>query len=200
MKYNLIVLSLIFGITAYTQNFSSEVFHEGFLVTSTQDTLKGSLKYDLQANALTLVREGKTKSFSSQNIFYFEILDNVLNNYRQFYSIAYHVNFDYKIPVFFEVVYEGKLSLLRREQIVTKSINTNAAYWGGANMRQNVVDYSYYFLDDKGNISFFNGKKKELLRYMSKKQTEIKQFIKENGLSADKAGDLIRITSFYNSI
>ena len=123
-----------------------------------------------------------------------------MNNYRQFYSIPYNVNFDYKIPVFFEVVYEGKLSLLRREQIVVRSVNTSAAYWGGGSVRQNVIEYSYFFLDDKGKITFFNGKKKDLLRFMSKKQNEVRQFIKQNRLETDRSSDLVRITAFYNSI
>jgi hypothetical protein len=93
------------------QTFSSEVFHEGFMVTTDRDTIKGDLKYDLDANILTVINRGKTKSFSSHKVFYFEIFDQILNNYRQFYSIPYTVNIDYKIPVFFELVYEGKTIL-----------------------------------------------------------------------------------------
>lgn len=200
MRSFLIVLLILSGISGIAQQFSSEVFHEGFLVTTEKDTLKGSLRYDLQANVLTLVGMGKTRSFSSQKVFYFEIFDSMLDNYRQFYSIPYNVNFDYKIPVFFEVVYEGKLSLLRREQIVVQAVNTSSAYWGGGTVRQNVIEYSYYFLDDKGKITFFNGRKKELLQYMSKKQSEVKQFIKQNRLDTNKSSDLVRITAFYNSI
>ncbi|MEM6736079.1 MAG: hypothetical protein AAGC64_00620 [Bacteroidota bacterium] len=200
MKLYLLACFICLSITGLSQRFSSEVFHEGFVVTSDKDTLKGDLKYDLEANVLTLVTTGKTKSFSSHKVFYFEIFDKILNNYRQFYSIPYHVNFDYKIPVFFEVVYEGKLSLLRREQTVVQTVNTSSAYWGGGNIRQNVIQYSYYFLDEKGKITFFTGRKKDLLQFMSKKQIEIKQFIKQNRLDTDESADLVRITAFYNSI
>ena len=85
------------------QQFSSEVFHEGYLVTNEKDSAKGKLRYDLETNSVTLINSGKTFSFSSQKIFYFEIFDEILNNYRQFYSIPHKVNFDYKIPVFFEI-------------------------------------------------------------------------------------------------
>ena len=157
MKSLLLVVCLIVGYGGFVQRFSSEVFHEGYLVTSDKDTLKGDLKYDLEANVLTAVAAGRTMSFSSHKIFYFEIFDKIMNNYRQFYSIPYNVNFDYKIPVFFEVVYEGKLSLLRREQIVLRSVNASSAYWGGGSVRQHVIEYSYFFLDDKGKITFFTG-------------------------------------------
>ena len=200
MKWSLIIILVSITSVSFGQRFSSEVFHEGFLVTTQKDTLKAKLKYDLEANVLTAVTKGKTWSFSSQKIFYFEIFDEILENYRQFYSIPYNVNFDYKIPVFFEVVYEGKLSLLRREQIVIRSVNNTTAYWGGGSVRQTVIEYSYYFLDDKGKITFFNGRKKDLFRFMAKKQTEVKQFIKENRLEIDRSSDLVRITAFYNSI
>ena len=200
MKYFLIVCLIVSGFMGMAQRFSSEVFHDGFMVTSNKDTLKGSLKYDLDANAITLVVAGKTRSFSSQKVFYFEIFDKILNNYRQFYSIPFNVNFDYKIPVFFEVVYEGKLSLLRREQIVVQTVNTSSAYWGGGNVRRNIIQYTYYFLDDKGQITFFSGKKNDLFQFMSRKQNEVKQFIKQNKLNTDESADLVRITAFYNSI
>lgn len=200
MKGVLVIICLLIGSYGVAQRFSSDVFHEGFLVTSAKDTLKGDLKYDLEANILTVVAAGRTMSFSSHKIFYFEIFDKIMNNYRQFYSIPYNVNFGYKIPVFFEVVYEGKLSLLRREQIVIRSVNTSSAYWGGGSVRQSVIEYSYFFLDEKGKITFFSGKKKDLYRFMSKKQNEVRQFIKKNRLETDRSSDLVRITAFYNSI
>ncbi len=200
MRSLLFFLSVLCCLWGFSQRFSSDVFHKGFMVTAEKDTLKGELKYDLEANVLTMVGGGKTYSFSSHKIFYFEIFDKIQNNYRQFYSIPYNVNFDYKIPVFFEVVYEGKLSLLRREQIVTRSVNTSSVYWGGGNVRQNVLEYSYFFLDEKGKITFFNGKKKDLFRFMFRKQSQVKDFIKQNRLDTDRSADLVRITAFYNSI
>lgn len=200
MKYIVIIGFCLISLSGKAQRFSSEVFHEGFMVTTAKDTLKGDLKYDLEANVLTLVVQGRTKSFSSHKVFYFEIFDGILNNYRQFYSVPYNVNYDYKIPVFFEVVYEGKLSLLRREQIITQSVNTTSAYWGGGNALQNVIKYTYYFLTNEGDIIYFTGKKKDLLRIMSKKQNDVRDFIKDNRLDTDTMADLVRITAFYNSI
>ncbi|WP_424963826.1 hypothetical protein [Ekhidna sp.] len=191
---------ILAALNIYAQTFSSEVFHEGFMVTTDRDTIKGDLKYDLDANILTVINRGKTKSFSSHKVFYFEIFDQILNNYRQFYSIPYTVNIDYKIPVFFELVYEGKLSLMAREHIVSQTVNSSSAYWGGGNTSRLVIKYSYYFMDDKGNITFFNGKKKDLLTFMRKKQSDIKKFIKDNRLDTDEMADLVRITAFYNSI
>lgn len=200
MRYAITFLFVALALGLSGQTFSSDVFHEGMMVTTEKDTIKGDMKYDLDANILTVIYKGTTKSFSSHKVFYFEIFDSILNNYRQFYSIPYTVNYDYKIPVFFELVYEGKLSLMAREHIVSQTVNTSSAYWGGGNGTRLIIEYSYFFMNNEGEINFFNGRKKELLTLMKKKQSDIKKFIKENKLDTDEMADLVRITAFYNSI
>lgn len=200
MRHLFTVILIGFGLGLSAQQFSSEVFHEGFLVTTEKDTIKGSLKYDLDANTVIVFNKGKTITFSSHKVFYFEIFDSILDNYRQFYSIPYTVNIDYKIPVFFELVYEDKLSLLAREHIISQTVNSSSAYWGGGNTTRLVLKYSFYFLDTEGKITYFSGKKKELLEFMRKKQSDVKKFMKDNKLDPDEMADLVRITAFYNTI
>ncbi|MEP1096447.1 MAG: hypothetical protein ABJG78_15125 [Cyclobacteriaceae bacterium] len=200
MKSPLLILLLCLAFFSEAQQFSSEVFHQGFLVTSDRDTVRGKLKYDMETNIVSLVVGSKIRSFSSHKIFYFEINDQILNTYRQFYSIPSKVNFDYKIPILFELLYEGPLSLLTRESIIQQAQSANSPYWGGSNYPRSVVEYSFYFLDTKGEITYFTGRKKDLLLIMRKKQADIKKYMKDNRLDSDDVRDLIRITAFFNSI
>lgn len=170
------------------------------MVTSDRDTIKGQIKYEMEANVVSMVIDGKIKTFSSHKVFYFEINDAVLTTFRQFYSIPHKVNFSYKIPVFFELLYEGPLSLLAREALVQQTHNAGSPYWGSSTYQRTVVQYSFFFLDTKGEITRFSGRKRDLLEIMIKKQSEVKKFIKENKLSTDSVRDLIRIVAFYNSI
>jgi len=170
------------------------------MVTSDRDTISGKLKYDMETNIVSLVVGPKVHTFSSHKIFYFEINDQILNTYRQFYSIPSKVNFDYKIPILFELLYEGPLSLLTREAIIQQAQSANSPYWGGSNYSRTVVEYSFYFLDTKGEITYFTGRKKDLLLIMRKKQADIKKYMKDNHLDSDDVRDLIRITAFFNSI
>lgn len=200
MHYFFLLCCSMLSLSLHAQRFSSEVFHKGYIVTSNKDTVRGNVKYDMETNALTAIRSGKASSFSSQKVFYFEIFDNIQNNYRQFYSIPFKVNYDYKVPILFELIYEGKVSLMRRERIVTQTVNTNNAYWGGTGATQTVIQYAFYFLDDEGEIVYFSGKKKDLFAYVAKKQNKVKQYIKDNRLDTNQTADLIRIIAFYNSI
>ena len=169
------------------------------MVTSDQDTLEGLVKYDMQANVVQVIQNQVVKTYSSHKVFYFEIYDKVVNSYRQFYSIPYNVNYNYKIPILFEVLYEGPLSLLSREAVVQETVSNSSAYWGGSFVRD-VVSYTFYFLDKEGKIDSYTGKKADLLTIMAKHSRKVKDYIKQNKLDTDEVRDLIRVTAFYNSL
>ncbi|MEQ8471840.1 MAG: hypothetical protein RIC35_11670 [Marinoscillum sp.] len=200
MQKTLLSFFIFFSVVAVrAQEFSSQVWHDGFLVTTDSDTLRGLVKYDMESNIVQVIQNQVVKTYSSHKVFYFEIYDKIVNSYRQFYSIPYNVNYNYKIPIIFEVLYEGPLSLMARESIVQENVSNNSAYWGGSYL-VDVVNYTYFFLDKEGNMDMFNGKKGDLLEIMSRHGRDVKDFIKQNHLKTDEVRDLIRITAFYNSI
>ena len=57
----------VFGLlTQADAQFSNEVWHDGFLVTTDDDTLKGLIKYDMDANIVQLIiNDQKVMTFSS---------------------------------------------------------------------------------------------------------------------------------------
>jgi hypothetical protein len=200
MKQLVLCFILFISFTVgYGQEFSSDLFHEGFLVTTKKDTLRGALKYDMQQNIVHMIDQGKIKTYSSQKIFYFEIFDITVDNYRQFYAMPYKVGMSYKIPILFELQYEGPLSLLTREAIIQETVPSTGTYWGGGYTQLRLV-YSYFFVNKKGEITLFTGRKKELMELMKDKSKYLKEYIKEYKLQVDEIQDLIRITAFYNSI
>lgn len=200
MKRSIVLIICCFAVfTTRGQEFSSELFHEGFLVTNKNDTLRGALKYDMQQNIVHMIDAGKVKTYTSQKIFYFEIYDVTVDNFRQFYSLPYKVGMNYKIPILFELQYEGPLSLMTREAIVQETVPSTGTYWGGSYTQLRLV-YSFFFVDKKGNIVQYLGRKKELFGLMKDKQKYLKEYLKEYKLQVDEIQDLIRITAFYNSI
>jgi hypothetical protein len=195
---------IIFLVAAFAQSraqqFASEMFHEGFLVTTNGDTLRGALKYNMEGNIVNLLVGGTIKTYSSQKIFYFEIFDVTVDNFRQFYSLPYEVRPGYKIPILFELQYEAPQSLLTREQVVTETVPASTMYWGGGYTQLRLV-YNFYFLDKKGTMVWFSGRRKDLLEIVgTKKSKSVKAYIKDNKLRCDEIQDLIRIAAFFNSI
>lgn len=191
---------------AISQDFPSERWHNGKLVLLSEDTIVGKIKYDLQNDLLQVNVRNVLQTYSSRKILYFEIFDETIESYRHFYALPYSVQANYKVPLLFEVLYEGRLSLLCREEIVTESVPQYNSYpyssYGSSpyNQSRARLSYKYYFLDEKGEIQDYNMKKSELMSFFKKHNQEVKQYIKKNKLKHDKMRDLVRLTAYYNAL
>lgn len=207
MRKGLVLLFLVhLSIVVFAQDFPSELWHNGKLVLLSEDTIVGKIKYDLQNDAVQINVRNVLQTYSARKIFYFEIFDETIESYRHFYALPYNVQSNYQIPLLFEVLYEGRLSLLCREEIVTESVPQYNSYpysnYGTRpyNQSRARLNYKYYFLDEKGEIQYYNMKKNELMSFFKKRQQQIKQYIKKNKLKHDKMRDLVRVTAYYNAL
>lgn len=180
------------------QNWPSELWHDGKIVLANGDTLRGLIKYDLQQDLVQYTLEDKrTEAFSARKIMFFEIFDETVRQYRQFFALPYTTTTGYRAPVFFELLADGKLTLLSRESLEYRTYNS--PYYLGGYSRQMLV-YKFYFLDEKGNIIEFNGNKTDLLNLMGRKSDDVEKYIKEHKLKVDDKYDFARIVAYYNSI
>lgn len=201
MKALIYCLFLVLTLHVNAQRFSSEAWHKGFVVSTEQDTIRGLVKYNLETNIVLVSRNNVVQTLSSQKVFYVQFVDQLTENYRQFYSIPYNVKPNYKVPILFELLYEGPLSLLAREKIETEIVNNGlvASPYGGS-FRQTVLRYDFFFLDKKGDMKYYTGRKQDLYLILVKNQSQVKNFVKKNKLDVTELRDLIRVTAFYNSI
>jgi hypothetical protein len=195
-------LILLFGLLiseAHSQQWPFEFWHEGKVVLESGDTLKGQLKYDLQQDLLQYKSTQSTaEALTARKVLFFEIFDNSVRKYRQFFSLPYALNGGYKAPVFFELLEEGKMTLLAREAVEYRTFSN--PYGFGSFTRMVLVNY-YFFLKENGDIQPFLGKKRsDLLELMGKKSEEVQEFIKQNRLDVEDKYDLARIVDYYNSI
>ncbi len=192
------------------QQFPSDMWHPGQLVTKGGDTIKGDLKYDFDNQSIQL-DDGKTlKAYNVNNLYFFEIFDETINDYRQFYSLLYEISYNYRVPVLFEMVIEGELSLLLREKIVAESVSNNyfPSYYSYSMIPRyqnnysyiNKIKYDYFFLNPKGKIYKFSGKKRELFQIMDKKSKEIKEYFNDKKINLKKMVDIVKVTNYYNKI
>jgi len=197
------LLSVLFFLllthsTSSAQQWPSELWHEGKIVLAEGDTLRGLIKYDFQQDLIQYnLSDKRTEAFSARKILYFEIFDNSVRKYRQIFALPYTNTSGYRAPIFFELLQEGKLTLLSRESLEYRTYNS--PYYIGSFSRQVLVN-KYFFLDEKGNITEFTGNKSDLLDLMGKKSDEVEKYIKANRLKYDDKYDFARIVAYYNSI
>lgn len=209
LKIPLFIIALLgLSLTLEAQRFPHEFWHEGKVVLLAGDTLYGEIKYDLERDVIQLRRGSNImEAFTARKILFFEIFDDTINHYRLFFALPYAISSNYKAPVFFEVLYEGKLTLLNRESIEIQNANYYdprfSRYYHDPFMRgmnYPVLVYNFYFLNEKGQIAEYSKRKRDLYRIMNKRQQDVKAYIKKERLKVDRIDHLIKITRYYNSL
>lgn len=198
MRVGFLFLILVLVSTVQAQQFAFEYWHAGKAVLDSGDTLRGNIKYDMQSDILQIQIENKLESFTARKILFFEIFDGTVKRYRNFYSLPYSAAGQYKVPIFFELMTEGDVTLLCREALEYRT-STSPFYYYGTYSRL-VLVYKYFILRDNGNIEEFKGKKNDWYDLMRKKQSEVEQFVKSNKLDLDDKYELQRVVEYYNSL
>lgn len=180
----------------FAQEFAYEYWHDGKIVLETGDTLKGKVKYNLQTDLLQLEEANRIETFTSRKVVFFEIFDVTIKRYRQFYSLPYTTSAQYKAPVFFELLEEGKITLLSREAL---EYRTYSSFYYGSYSRLVMVD-KYFYLKENGTIQEVGGKKSDLLDILEARREEIQKYIKANKLNLDNKYDAAKVVGYYNSL
>jgi len=197
MKFFTSTLLTLLPLFISAQEFAFEFWHEGKVVLETNDTLKGLVKYDIQNDLLQVKVRNKLESLTARKVLTFEIFDTTVKRYRQFYSLPYSPNNTYKTPVFFELLCEGKITLLAREKLEYRTVNSPFFY---GNYSRLVLVNVFYLLKQNGVIQEFQGKKNDWLKVMETRENEVREFSKVNRLDFDEKYDLTRIIDYYNSL
>jgi hypothetical protein len=204
MRRFFFLLLIFVSSQTLAQVFPFELWHDGKIILDTGDTLRGTVKYDLQ-DLLQIKHNQRLESFSARKVLLFEIFDQTYRRYRQFYSLPYSENGSYKTPVFFEVITEGKITVLAREKVEIRSNNYSPySSYPGMYPRYNygsrrVLVNTYFLLKENGNIESFSGRKNDWYDLMGNRANDVHDYVKENNLSFDKKYDIKLIIEYYNS-
>ncbi len=161
-------------------------------------TLKGSVKYDMSTDLVQVKIDDRYESFTARKVLSFEIYDKTVKRYRNVYSLPYATSGTYKAPVFFELLEEGKITLLCREALEYRTTSSSFYYY--SNYTRLVVVYNYFTLEENGDIVPFVGRKNDWLDKMGDRRTEVQNFAKDGKLDFDEKYDLVQIITFYNSM
>lgn len=197
MRILIILLFSLVSITVQAQDWAFELWHDGKLVLVSGDTLKGLIKYDLQQDLVQYNnKKGNIQAYTARKVLFFEIFDTTVDLYRQFYALPYESSSGYRAPVFFELLAEGKMTLLTRESLEYRTVSSS--YYYGSYSRL-VMIYRYYLLEENGNIVEFIGKKAELMNLMGKRADAVEDYMKQNKLKLDDRYDFAKIVAYYNS-
>ena len=194
-------LTLLFfacSFTASAQQWSRN-WHPGYLVLVSGDTMDGGIRYDIENDAVQIqIDDDRVHSFSGKKVLYFEIQEHPRRSKRRFYSLPYKQRNDFYATRLFEVLYEGRLTLLCRPYM--EYLAENAEDGARTGKKKGDPVYEYYFLDKEGEVHLYRPRMGRLLSFMSAKHREVRSYMKEHHLRYDQMRDLVRITAYYNAL
>ena len=194
----MLLFFVLFSFKAKSQNWPFELWHDGKIVLNEGDTLKGFVKYDMQQDLVQYAtNERKAEVYTARKVLYFEIFDNTIRRYRRFFTLPYSMNAGYRTPIFFELLEEGKMTLLSRELLEYKTYSS--PYYVGSYSRL-VLTNRYFFLKDDGSIEEFAGNKNDFLSLMGNQSEQVEKYMKSNNLRFEDKMDVKQIVAYYNSL
>jgi hypothetical protein len=192
------LLFLTTTFSASAQQWAFELWHDGKVVLESGDTLRGQVKYDLRQDVIQFTdKKGTVEAFTARKVLFCEIFDKTIEQYRQFYSLPYNATSGYRTPIFFELLAEGKLTVLCRENLENQT--TSSPYYYGGTYSRVILVYKYYLLKENGDIVDFSTRKSDFMQTMGKYADNVNDFMKDNKLKLDNKEDLPKIISYYNS-
>lgn len=199
MKQAFLCLAFFFITYCASAQWAFELWHEGKVVLETGDTLRGQVKYDLQQDLIQFTqKKGTIETYTARKAVFCEIFDRTEGQYRQFYSLPYSTTSGYKTPVFFELIGEGKLTVLSRERLESQA--TSSPYYYGSTYSRTVLVNKYYRLKENGEIVDLSTRKGDFMELFGKQADHINDYMKDNKLRLDEKQDLIKIVQYYNSL
>jgi hypothetical protein len=140
-------------------------------------------------------------SFSASKVEYFEIYDAEKRETRLFYSLPYSQNNNYEALFFFELMTEGKLTLLNREKLVERVVNRPFAFGfpGSVYTEYYWVD-EFYLMKEDGKVFPFDPENESIFEHFDKQKREVNDFIHANKGTVKNRFDLIRVIAEYNKL
>lgn len=203
-----LLISTAFQVEA--QVFPSQEWHKGAVELTNETFVVGEIKYDLEHDAVQVQVNGTTKTYSSQQVASFKIRPKMQRDFRHFFTLPYLNKTGHKRPRFFEVIVEGKATLLAREYVATVTAgNSRLGRRSGLNDPNNrnlggftrtILAHRLYIVNLDGDIQELTSRKKDLFSILKGHNDDLKAFIKQERIKLDKVGDMARLVSHYNSI
>ena len=203
-------------LPAMAQRVDIQEWPKGRIVLTSGDTLHGPITYHRTEDIIRVsLPDGSIQAFAPVNVSSFTVTDERSRIWQTFKPYLWNRGndySDYKAPAFFELLTEGRYTLVKREILTTRSQNYGPMYagynryydpygYGYGNMRQQtVVQDLFYINNPKGDIIALRNPKRDLDDLFGSKAREMKEFVKRNNLEYDNARDLARIVSHFNGL
>ncbi|GEM_PF-3010406 len=186
-------------ILCITTLSAKETWYDGVIILNDNQVLTGKISHHEDEDLIQLKQDDKIFCFSAYQVTSFNYYDTSLDAIRRFLSIPYEDEYHRFADLFFELIIDDEVSLLRKKNPYGYSTDfqtANTSY----DQSSHKNDYDYFF-EYKGKVIPSNRFKKDLKPLLNLTlENEISGFIKDNGLSIHRTYDQVLIVRFFNKM
>lgn len=186
------------------QDFSKEYWHKGEVYLFTEESIKGSIRYDLDQNNITIrTSDNKLRSYNASQVEQFWIEDELQKQIRYFYALPQITKDDYRVLYFFELLTEGKITLLCRENFVVKQTGYYSPYMSGGQTNGGsylVQEDDYFLLNNDGNVVDVEEEREVIMNLFGKKKEVMELYLIDHNNKLRNREDLLKLIRYYNEV
>lgn len=215
----LLVVHTLLPTLVKGQDLDVQEWRQGKVILTSGDTLSGAIFYHLKGEILQVKEvHGAVKTYSPVNVASFIVFNEQQSRFQTFRSYLWSRRNDYaafKTPAFFEVMAEGKYTLIKRESFAVRNqdpVPRYAAYGryyepcSPDNIRYNglysqvVAVKQFYVLTPEKEIMVLRNPRKDLPDLFQDKAETMHQFMKDKSLFYHNSTDLIPVIRHFNKL
>ncbi len=197
MKSLVLFISCIVGHVLFSQDYSSEKWHLGQVITTENDTLRGQIKYSFSENYILLKTPQSERNYTPMMVSEIDFTDAITGAFRVFKQLKIETQKDFYTPFLCEILLSGNVSLLSRDDVVVYLRYSEANPSINIQEKEEIIDY-YVLINE--NVYSLDPSKRNLKQIFNDRFDEVYAFWKQNELKPYIKKDLIKIFEFYNTL
>ena len=191
------VACLSIASSAQSQSDPSKLWYRGRVVFDRGDTVQGLIKYNLKEDVVRVDEE--LNLFAADKVLYFELFDKKTAQLRLFYSLPYRDGEEKKLG-FFELLAEGKMTLLCRESFELRNFHVPITQDNTTRLTgRRVLIHTFFTLKSNGDVERVYGKD-DLIKLMDEDSELMEKYIRSSRLDVQKKNDFTQVVTYYNSL
>ncbi len=214
----LLVIVFLWAANAMAQSTGLvDEWPTGRVYLANGDSISGKITYHRSEDMIRVNKpDGSVVAYSPIAVRGFEAVDNDGRYRRVFVTQRWNLGNDYSdflAPAFFEQIVIGNYGLLKRETMTRRDVSRDAMYRGGYYPYGGYGRYpmggpmyvdqrldNFFILMPSGKVKELRNVKKDLEVIYGKKNSQMKQYVKQNKLKYTSLPDLAKIVSYLGAI
>ena len=172
-----------------------DVWHLGELQLIDDSIIEGEFRYNLNTETVQLKEGSKVKTFNTKQVFSLTLYDQEVRGIRNILVLPYSNESGYQRAKLFELIVDGKISLLVRGYFVK---------WGDPQHPMTLSKHVYIFenmfiMNEDGVINKLLLQRTNVANQFGDQQAKLIKYMRKEQIKLDDLPDVTKLFEYYNN-